>query len=718
MTGLIRRPGAVGAPLERRDGPAKVTGRAPYAYEQPVGDALYLYPLLATVARGRITALHTSSAEAADGVAFVLTHLNAPRLASDEDPELWILQDDEVRFRGQFIGAVVAETPEAARHAAGLVDAAYEERPHDVSFRADHPRLYRPGVVNPALPTDTAAGDVPGAMAEAAVTVDRTYTTPMEHHNALEPHTTVAVWHTGGESDGSGRLTLYDSTQGAAGVRRVLAPVLGLDPARLRVVSPYVGGAFGSKASPHPHVVLAALAARMAGGRAVKFALTRRQTFTQAGYRTPTIQRVRLAAGPDGRLTAIAHDTITQTARYKEFAEQVAYGTRSLYAAPNRRTTHRLVPADLSVPTIFRAPGEAPGMFALESAMDEMALACGLDPVEFRVRNEPPADPETGQPFSTRGYVSCLREGARRFGWADRDPAPGVRRTRDGWLVGTGMAGATYPAYFTSSGSRATVVALGDGRYRVETAAADLGTGTWTALAQIAADALAVPVENVQLAIGDTRFPPSATAGGSMGLSHWGTAVVEAARALRERYGDDPPEGARVTGEEPPNPHEGRVSMHAYGAQFAEVRVNADTGEVRVTRLLGVFDVGRVINPRTARSQLVGGMVMGLSAALHEQSVVDPRFGHVVNCDLAEYHIATCADVPEVEAVWLDAVDPYYNPMGAKGVGEIGIVGVSAAIASAAWHATGVRVRELPLTPEKFLHRSGPPGQPSPEVPG
>ncbi|WP_049571106.1 xanthine dehydrogenase family protein molybdopterin-binding subunit [Streptomyces sp. SBT349] len=697
MTGVAER--AIGAPLERRDGPAKVTGRAAYAYEQPVVDPLYLFPLEAAVARGRITSIDTSEAEAVDGVVLVLTHRNAPRLAPDADRELWVCQDEEIHFRNQFIGAVVAETSEAARQAAGLVRVAYEEDAHDVVLRADHPGLYAPETVNAGIATDSIFGDVERALAEAEVTVDQTYTTPMEHHNPMEPHTTVAAFH--GE-DGSGRFTLHDSNQGATMIQSLLAPALGVDPSRLRIISPYVGGAFGSKAQPHPHVMLAVLAAQLTGGRAVKCALTRRQTFTQASHRSPSIQRVRLGADRQGRLSALAHGSIAQTARFKEFVEQTTFATRSMYAAEHRATTHRAVALDVSVPGIYRAPGETPGFFALESAMDELALACRLDPIELRVRNEPTSDPESGLPFSTRAYVACLREGARRFRWEGRDPEPGVRRSGD-WLIGTGVSGCVYPAYFLRGGSQAAVEALPDGRYRVELAASDIGTGAWTALAQIAADALTVPVADVDMAIGDSALPPATLAGGSMGLTHWGTAITEAARVFRERYGNGPSPGDRVVATEPENPHVGKVSMHAFGAQFAEVRVNADTGEVRVSRMLGVYDLGRVVNPRTTRSQLIGGMIMGMSMALHEESVVDPRFGHVVNCDLAQYHIPTHADVEEIEAVWLDGFDSCYNPMGAKGVGETGIVGVAAALANAAHHATGIRVRALPLTPDRFL---------------
>ena len=558
-----------------------------------------------------------------------------------------------------------------------------------------------PDTSTPTLETDTFRGDVDAAMASAAVRLDETYTTPTEHHNPMEPHTTIAVW----DEDGAERLTLYDSNQGVCFVQQRVAQTFGLEPAQVRVRSPYVGGGFGSKLYTHAHQVVAGLAAQLVRGRPVKFALTRQQMFCLVGHRTPTISRIQLAADSDGRLTAITHDAIAHTSRFKEFAEQTTYGTRTMYAAPNRRTTHRLAALDVPVPTIMRAPGEAPGMFALESAMDEMALACDLDPIEFRVRNEPDADPETGLPYSTRNLVACLREGARRFGWhgPGRERVPGTWHD-DGWLVGIGVAAATYPTY-PRVGTRARIRALTGGRYKVEIGAADIGTGTWTALAQIAADALHVPVDGIELEIGDSSLPYATPEGGSMGITDWGSAIVAAARTFRARYGPTAAAeaGAEVTETMPANPAAGRYEMHAFGAHFAEVRVRADCGEIRVPRMLGVFAVGRIINPAMARSQLIGGMTMGLSMALLEEGVMDPRAGMVVNNDLAGYHVAAHADVRDVEACWIEEFDPHYNPMGAKGVGEVGIVGAAAAIANATYHATGIRVRDLPITADKLL---------------
>ena len=684
---------AMGTDHERVEGRAKVLGTAPYACEHPVDDPVYLHPVQAAVARGRITAIDTAKAEALEGVRAVITHLNAPPLHTD-DRELAVLQSAEISFRGQLIGAVLAEHPEVARHAADLVRVTVDQQPHDARLSTERGDLYQPDVVNPAFETDTREGDVETAMASAEHALDRSYTTPMEHNNPMEPHSSIALW------DGE-ELTLHDSTQGAHATRSTLAPALGLAPENVHVVARHVGGGFGSKGLPHANVTLAALGARAVPGRPVKFALTRQQMFFLAGYRTPTVQRVRLAANGDGRLTALAHDAVEQTSRIKEFAEQTAVPTRNLYAAPNRSTSHRLAALDVPVPSWMRGPGECPGMFAPEVAMDELAEQVGLDPIELRLRNDTDIDPETGMPFSSRNLAACLRQGADRFGWYPRDPEPAARRHRS-WFVGTGVASSIYPV-FRMPGSTATITVDGYGHYRVEIGATDIGTGTWTALTQIAADALEVPMERIDLRIGGTDVPEASVEGGSTGITCWGSAIVEAARTLRATHGNSPEAHVQATGSLQDNPDTQRFAMHAFGAQFAEVHVHADTGEVRVPRMLGTFAAGRIINPRTARSQFLGGMTMGLSMALHENSVLDPRFGHVVNHDFAEYHIASNADIGDIDITWLDEHDPHVNPMGSKGIGEIGIVGTAAAIANAAYHATGIRVRELPLMPDTFL---------------
>jgi xanthine dehydrogenase YagR molybdenum-binding subunit len=692
MTGLLE-PHAIGLDAARRDGRLKVTGAATYAFETPVERPAYCHPVQATIARGRIESIDTTAAEGLDGVLTVLVAGTAERLVSLEDKELAILQDREIAFRGQLIGAVIAETSEIAREAADLVRVDYSQEPHDTELSADRDDLYQPEKVNPSFPSDTSEGDVDAAMAAAEVTLDETYSTAMLHNNPMEPHASTALW------DGS-TLTLWDSTQGVHPARDAIAKVFGLAQDRVRVICPYVGGGFGSKGLPHANVVLAAIAARAVANRPVKLALTRQQMFSLAGYRTPTIQRMRLAADRDGRLSALALDVVEQTSKIKEFAEQTGIPARMMYASPNRSTSHRLAALDVPVPSWMRAPGECPGMFGPEVAMDELAERLGLDPIELRIRNEPERDPETGNPFSSRNLVACLREGAERFGWADRDPRPGVRR-ENGWLVGTGVAASVYPTYFRAGAS--ALIRFEKGRYVVETGAADLGTGTWTTLPQVAADALGVPLDDVEVRIGDTAYPVAPVAGGSSGMASWGWAVVDAARTFRDKFGTDPHDGDEAEATTGPNEEMKRYAMYAFGAQFVEARVHADTAEVRVPRLLGVFAAGRIINPRTARSQFIGGMTMGLSMALHENSVFDPRTGHVVNHDLAEYHITANADVGDIRAHWLDEHDPHVNPMGSKGIGEIGIVGTAAAVANAVYHATGRRVRDLPITLDKLL---------------
>jgi xanthine dehydrogenase YagR molybdenum-binding subunit len=686
--------GPVGADVARADGPQKVTGSAAYAYEHPLTDPAYAVPVLSTVARGRVTAIDVAAASALPGVLAVLTPETVPPLADVSDREFAILQSPEVRFRGQIVAAVVAESLEVAGEAAALVRVSERAARHSVALRLDHPALYAPQTVNPAYATDTAQGDVAAGLRAAETTIEAVYSTPMEHNNPLEPHTSVALWR-------DGRLTLHESTQSVHGVRDAIGRVFGLAPEKVDVSAPFVGGGFGSKGTIHAHTVLAVMAARAVPGRPVKLALTRPQMFALAGHRTPTIQRVRLGADAGGRLVALSHDVWEHTSTIKEYAEQTATVSRMMYATPNRSTSHRLAPLDVPVPSWMRAPGEAPGMYALECAMDELAVALGIDPIELRVRNDPPVDPESGLPWSSRNLVACLREGARRFGWTDRAPQPRARR--DGrWLVGLGVAASTYPRFLTQ-GSQAQIEALDGGRYAVRIGAMDVGTGTWTALAQIAAEALDVPLERITLQIGDTATPYSHVPGGSAGIASWGSTLVAAAAAFRARFGADPAAGDAVVAGTPEIPAEDAYSMHAFGAHFVEARVDADTGEVRVPRMLGVFAAGRIVNPRTARSQLIGGMTFGLSMALLEDGVIEPHVGGVVTDDLADYHIPSHADVGDLDAAWIEEIDPHVNPLGTKGIGEIGIVGSAAAVANAVFHATGVRVRDLPITPDKLL---------------
>jgi xanthine dehydrogenase YagR molybdenum-binding subunit len=691
----------IGTALPRVDGVEKVTGRAAYAVEHGAADGvpepLHAWLVTSRVAKGRVAELDAASALAHPGVVAVIDHGNAPRLADTSNGELAILQDDRVNFRGQIVAVVLAETAEAAREGAALVEVRYDEEPFEAELTEDN-ATYKPEKVNPAMETDTEEGDVDAALRDAAVVVEQTYRTAYEFNNPLEPHATTAWWE---QVDGRPRLSMFDSTQGVHGVVSALAPMLGLDEQQIRVRAPYVGGGFGSKGEAHAHVVAAALAARTTDGRPVRLAVTRQQMFSLTGYRTATISHFRLGADHDGRLTAIEHRVQEQTSAVREFAEQTASPTRMLYAAPNRRTTHRLARLDVAVPSWMRAPGEMPGMYAHEVAMDELAVTCGLDPVELRVRNEPEIDPETGKPFSNRRLVDCLRRGAERFGWTDRPPAP--RSTADGeWWVGTGVATSTYPA-MVQPGNQARVRHLGDGRYAVAIGSVDIGTGARTVLTQIAADALAIDPGAVDLEVADSLLPAATVAGGSSGTSSWGGAIVAAAQLFRADHGNDPAPGVETTASAADNPNEEKFAFHSFGAVFAEARVHRWTGEIRVPRLLGVYSVGRVINPVTARSQLVGGLVMGLSAALFEEGVRDPRFGHVVTQDLATYHVAAHADVLDVQAEWLDESDERFTPMGSRGIGEIGIVGTAAAVANATYHATGVRVRSIPVTADRFV---------------
>lgn len=691
--GSTPRAGAIGDSPTRVDGPAKLRGRAPYALEHPQTDPAHAFPIQATITRGRIREIDTGAAERTDGVLAVLTHHNAVRLTDTDDRELSILQNDEVAFRGQLIGAVVATSPEVARAAAALVRVSYDESPADVVLSADRDDLYTPDVLDGGFDSDTTVGDVDAALAIAPVTVDQTYTTPMVHNNPMEPHATIA-------HRTEHELLLFDSTQGPHVVAATIGPLFGLAPEQVRVIAPYVGGGFGSKGEPHAHIVLAVMAATLVGDRPVKLPLTRQQLFSLAGYRTPTIQRIRLGAHRDGTLTAIAHDVVEQVSKVKAYAEQTAVSSRVMYAAAHRRTSHRLAALDVPVSSWMRAPGHCPGMFAGETAMDELAVALGMDPIALRVHNEPEVDPESGRPFSSRGLVDCLRVGAERFGWADRDPAPRAQR-RGRRLVGSGVAAATYPAQ-VSAGNSARVRRSGD-RYEVDIDAMDIGTGTWTTLRQIAADALDTDFDRIELRIGDSRLPPGSVAGGSSGMASWGSAVVAAARALRDRYGPDPADGAEITVEAPKDPRREDFSTHAFGAHFAEVEVDTDTGEIRVPRVVAVFAAGRIINPRTARSQFIGGITMGISMALWEESRFDTRCGQVVNHDLAGYHIPVHADIGDIDVSWVDEHDPHVNPMGSKGIGEIGIVGSAAAVGNAVYHATGVRVRDLPIQVEDLL---------------
>ncbi|MFF5126850.1 xanthine dehydrogenase family protein molybdopterin-binding subunit [Streptomyces syringium] len=681
----------------RVEGREKVTGAARYAAEHTPPGAAYAWPVPATIARGRVVAVDAGRAMEEPGALAVLTHENAPRLKDADDATLLVLQNDRVPHRGWYVALAVARSLEAARAMAAAIEVTYAAEDHDAVLATDHPGLYTPDEANGGFPGSRERGDFDAAYARAAVRVDATYTMAGLHNHPMEPHATTARW----EGD---RLHAHDSSQGATTVQKTLAALFGVDSERITVVSEHVGGGFGSKGTPRPQVVLAAMAARHTGVP-VKLALPRAQLAAVVGHRPPVVQRLRLGADADGTISALAHEVTTQTSTVRQFVEQAATPSRTMYVSPHSRTTHRVVELDVPSPSWMRAPGEASGMYALECAMDELACATGVDPVELRVRNDTATEPDSGKPFSSRHLVECLREGARRFGWHERDPRP-RSRAEGRHLIGTGVASSCYPVYVAPSSAEVRVD--GDGRFSVRVNATDIGTGARTVLAQIAAEALAVPMDRVAVEIGSSALPAAPLAGGSCGTASWGWAVHKACRALGELIGEHggtpPPGGLTATADtsddiesEPPH------AKSSFGAQFAEVRVDADTGEVRVRRLLGVFAAGRILNARTGRSQLIGGMVMGVGMALLEGSTLDSRFGDFAERDLAAYHVPACADIRDIEAHWIDEHDPHLNPMGSKGIGEIGIVGTAAAIANAVHHATGVRIRDLPLHPEKLL---------------
>ncbi|MFD9595172.1 xanthine dehydrogenase family protein molybdopterin-binding subunit [Kitasatospora sp. NPDC059973] len=685
--------------LARPEGLDKVTGAARYAGDHHPDGLLHAWPVPTTVARGDITAVDTAAALAIPGVLAVLTHRDAPvlTLPADGDPTLAVLQSPRVAHRGEVAALVVAETPQDARAGAEAVRIGYAAEPHDVVLTDDHPGLYTPEKANGGHPAVRTHGDFDHGYQQADVRIDRTYRIGPLHNHPMEPHTATAQW-------ADGRLTVHDSSQGGNNVQETLAALFGVAPQDVLVISEHVGGGFGSKGTTRPHVVLAAMAARHVG-RPVRLALPRAQLPALTGHRSPTVHRLRLGADDGGRLAALAHEVVTRSSTVREFVEQAAVPARVMYAAPHSRTSHRVVRQDVPTPSWMRAPGETPGMFALECAMDELAEACGLDPVDLRLRNEPAVEPDSGRPFSSRHLVECLREGARRFDWAG-ERARGPRR-EGAWLLGCGVAASTYPVLV--SPSTAEAVALPDGTFLVRTNATDIGTGARAALTGIAAEALGVPADRVGVAIGRTDLPRAPLAGGSSGTASWGWAVHEACTGLRRTLAERgtaplPAEGLRHLADTTGAVKAGReYARHAFGAQFVQVAVDADTGEVRLRRLLGVFAAGRILNERTARSQLVGGMIMGVSMALLEHSTMDREFGDHAERDLAAYHVAANADIPSVEAHWIDEEDAHLNPMGSKGIGEIGIVGTAAAVVNAVHHATGVRVRDLPVGPELLL---------------
>jgi xanthine dehydrogenase YagR molybdenum-binding subunit len=734
--------GAVGKALDRVDARLKVTGQATYAAEVQVANVAHAVIVSSAIARGRIASIDVEKARAARGVLAVLTHLDAPRLpgaakkTGPVDRILQLLQDEQIQYADQPIALVVADSLERAQHAATLVRVRYDAAQPCAELDLPGGDAYEPKTAGPAGEAKSSRGDVDAALARAHARVDATYSTPIENHHPMEPHATIAVW------QGDKKLTLYDATQGLFGVQKKIAAVFELDPADVRVINHFVGGGFGCKGSPWSHVALAAMAARQLG-RPVKLVVNRQQMASLVGHRPRTVQKVVLAADASGQLTAIHHEVTSETSRFDEFVEPAAAQTRMLYACPNVRTAHRLVRIDAPTPTFQRAPGESTGTFALESAMDELAVTLGLDPVELRLRNHADQDPESGKPWSSKSLRQCYQEAAERFGWAKRSPAP--RSMRDGRaLVGWGMATATYPSNQRPSSAKATL--RKDGTALVVAGTQDIGTGTYTIMTQIAADALSLPFDAVRFDLGDTAYPETPVSGGSMTASSTGSAVKMASLALLEKLvaiavGDaksplhglrresiDADDGQLVARGDPSRrdryaailqragadelsaefktdekDDRKRFSCHAFGAVFAEVRVDEATAEARVARLVGAYGAGKILNPKTARSQFIGGLTWAIGMALTEETRRDARSARVVTRDLGDYHVPVCADVPAIEVISIPEDDPHVNEIGAKGIGEIGITGASAAIANAVFHATGKRVRDLPITVDKLL---------------
>lgn len=765
----------IGKPVNRVDGRLKVTGAAHYTAEHQIDNLAYAVLVKSTIGRGRITQMDVAAAEQAPGAIAVLTHQNAPRLNNSPDhfdltrggiqgENLLPLQDDVVHYYGQTIGVVVAETLEQAEHAATLVRVAYEEQKPVVQMDDAQAVSYLPTKFY-GEDLQVNRGDPSLAFTAAPVRIEQTYTTPIEHHHPMEPHATIAVW-------SGDQLTLYEGTQWVNGARKIVAQTLGIPLEKVRVICRFLGGGFGAKGITWSHPIVAAIAAQKAN-RPVKLVLSRQQMVTSAGHRPRTVQRVSLGAARDGKLMALRHDITTHTSENKEYVESCGLLTRILYACPNLEVKHTLTRLNLGAPVVMRAPGEGPGSYAIESAMDELAYDLGMNPIELRLINYADVNPQTGRPWSGKHLKECYRLGADRFGWARRNPRP--RSMRDGhYLIGYGMATASYPGY--RAPAQAAVRILADGSAVVLSGTHDIGTGTYTIMTQIAAECLGLPVERVRFELGDTQLPFSPPAVGAITAASTGSAVKAACDSARDKLielalsntgsplhgrlredvaaGDgrlylksDPSCGETfaeilqrnrmpqiecsgsanmhvtevetsvnkkcrsggAADKEGEHPNEGsggdkaEFAFDSFGAQFVEVHVDERLGRVRVARMLGVYDVGRVLNPKTARSQLIGGMIFGIGMALEEESVYDARSGRPVTRTLADYHVPVHADVPKIDVHFIDEPDTHFNALGARGVGEIGNVGTAAAITNAVFHATGVRVRDLPITPEKLL---------------
>ncbi|MBU2192600.1 MAG: xanthine dehydrogenase family protein molybdopterin-binding subunit [Alphaproteobacteria bacterium] len=741
-TSHARMGSSSGQPLTRLDGHLKVTGTATYAADNHPQNMAHAVIAVSSIARGRVTSLDVAAAMAHPGVIEVITPANCPPLALDPDQKHGLfgfrfdaLQNDRVRYAKQPIAVVVAETLEAATEGARLLAPTYDVEPARMGF--DDGEHYDPPAVGIGAPPSFAKGDLAAGHAAATRSVDTTYETPAQYHNAMEPHAMVAEWN-------GDHLTIDSPNQAIVMSRALFAGYFGIPPENVLLRSPFLGGGFGSKAIMNGPYILTILAARMLQ-RPVKMVLSRDQMFGPVGHRGATQQHLRLGMDAEGRLTALEHNAVSTTSSFDDFIEPAANASHNIYASPAISTRHGAVRIDTGTPGPMRAPGEASGSAALECAIDEAALACGLDPLEFRLLNYAETDPATGRPFSSKALRECYAEGAKAFGWAGRPLAPRQMQDDEGRLIGWGMGTAMFPCPMFPASARATL--RSDGTALVETAGADMGQGAWTALAQIAADGLGLEVERVEFRSGISDLPDAGVAGGSGHTASAGTALhnagTEAIAKLTEIATADPASplfGAGNAGVEARNGrlyHRGdetrsesyaeimaragmaslegngtgtrdpkdaeELAMYSHGAVFAEVKVDPDLCQVLVTRLVGAFAAGRVINPRLARSQLYGGMIWGVSFALHEEAVHDRRSGRPLNADLAGYHIPVHADIPAMQALLVEEDDPYVNVLGVKGVGEIGVTGTVGAIANAIWHATGIRSHRFPIRIEDLI---------------
>lgn len=729
----------VGTPTSRVDGRAKVTGAAKYAGEFAADRLLHGFVVEATIPRGRIVRLDSSDALKVKGVVDVLTHTHRPPLA-DKD-EAWKdevapekgspfrpLYDDRIRFNGQPIALVVAEDWETAKFAATRIRVEYEQEAFATDLESERGTAAK--VDQPHKPR----GDAAAALTRAAVRHEADYVIPSEHHNPMELYATTAVW------EGNGGLTVYDKTQGVQNVQKFLCGIFGKKPDDIRVISPYVGGAFGSGLRPQHQVVLATLGA-LALKRSVRVVLTRQQMYG-LGYRPMTIEHVALGAKPDGTLDAVTHEAIAVTSRFEDFSRNDTGWGEQLYKSPNSRLSHKLVHLDLATPCDMRAPGAATGVCALECAMDELAVALKLDPIELRLKCYSDRDQSGDLPYTSKQLRECYARGAEAFGWARRNPAP--RSMRDGKdLVGWGMATGVWEALQMPVAVR--IVLTSNGHAEVSCAASDIGTGTYTIVAQVAADALGLPIENISVRLADSTLPQAPVEGGSWMAASSAHAVLGAAEDIRQelaRLAKAMPgspladvDAANVTlvdgmiasnGKSGPALSIADVMRHSkfdriekeklnqfaedksharntHSAVFAEVKVDEELGVIRVTRVVSAVAAGRILNTKTGRSQIMGGVVWGIGMALHEETVMDHRFGRIMNANIAEYHIPVNADIHDIDVIFVDEPDDRINKLGVKGLGEIGIVGVPAAIANAVYHATGKRIRRFPITLDKLL---------------